>query len=63
MRLAACNYRSLCCQPTPTEVFVVEKDTERMVEKANSDENGTVANSLGIPSVVIRMLRRMPAAE
>lgn len=38
------------CQPTPTEVFVVEKDTERMVEKANSDENGTVANSLGIPS-------------
>lgn len=38
------------CQPTPTEVFVVEKDTERMVEKASSDENGTVAHSLGIPS-------------
>ncbi len=38
------------CQPTPKEVFVVEKDTERMVEKASSDENGTVANSLGIPS-------------
>lgn len=38
------------CQPTPKEVFVVEKDTERMVEKASSDENGTLANSLGIPS-------------
>ncbi len=39
----------IACQPTPTEVFVVEKDTERMVEKASSDENGTVANSLGLP--------------
>ena len=38
------------CQPTPTEVFVIEKDTERMVEKASSDENGTIANSIGIPS-------------
>ncbi len=37
------------CQPTPTEVFAIEKDTERMMEKASSDENGTVADALGLP--------------
>lgn len=37
------------CQPTPTEVFVIEKDTERMVEQAGSSEEGTLAGALGIP--------------
>ncbi|MEN6340296.1 MAG: DUF6034 family protein, partial [Clostridiaceae bacterium] len=37
------------CQPTPTEVFVIEKDTDRMVEKASSDEQGTLASALGLP--------------
>ncbi|HML69603.1 MAG TPA: DUF6034 family protein [Clostridia bacterium] len=37
------------CQPTPDEVFIIEKDTGRMMEKASSDENGTVADALGLP--------------
>jgi len=37
------------CQPTPDQVFIVEKDTERMVEKASSDESGTLSSALGIP--------------
>ncbi len=37
------------CQPTPAQVFVVEKDTERMMEQASSDESGTLSSALGIP--------------
>lgn len=44
-----CAVLAAACQPTPTEVFVIEKDTDRMVEQASSDENGTLASALGIP--------------
>ncbi len=44
-----CVVLTVACQPTPTEVFVIEKDTERMVEKASSDESGTLSSALGIP--------------
>ncbi len=37
------------CQSTPDEAFVVKKDTERMVEQAGAQENGTPLDSLGIP--------------
>ena len=35
------------CQPTPAQVFVVEKDTERMMEQASSVESGTLSSALG----------------
>ena len=37
------------CQPTPDEQIVVKKDTERMVERAAAQENGTPVSMLGIP--------------
>lgn len=37
------------CQPTPDEQIVVKKDTERMVERASAQENGTPVSMLGIP--------------
>lgn len=37
------------CQPTPDEVFIIEKDTERMMEQASSEEGGTLPSTLGIP--------------
>jgi hypothetical protein len=44
-----CVLVTSACQPTPTEVFVIEKDTERMVKKASSDEQGTLSSALGVP--------------
>ena len=37
------------CQETPEEVIVVKKDTERMIEQAGSEENGSKLSNLGIP--------------
>lgn len=37
------------CQPTPDEQIVMKKDTERMVERAAAQENGTPVSMLGIP--------------
>lgn len=37
------------CQKTPDEEFVVKKDTERMVEQAGAQEDGTPIGALGIP--------------
>lgn len=37
------------CQSTPDEEFIVKKDTERMVEQAGAQENGTLISALGIP--------------
>jgi hypothetical protein len=37
------------CQKTPDEELIAEKDTERMVEQAVAQKNGTPLNSLGIP--------------
>ena len=38
------------CQPTPDEQIVMKKDTERMVERAAAQENGTPVSMLGIPN-------------
>ena len=40
---------AVACQPTPDEQIVVKKDTERMVERASAQENGTPVSMLGIP--------------
>lgn len=37
------------CQSTPDEDFIVKKDTERMVEQAGAQEDGTLISALGIP--------------
>lgn len=37
------------CQPTPEQEFVVQKDTERMVERAKDEDHGTTAAELDIP--------------
>lgn len=37
------------CQKTSNEDFVVKKDTERMVEQAGAQENGTPTSALDIP--------------
>ena len=37
------------CQKTPDEQFVMKKDTERMIEQAAAQENGTPISALGIP--------------
>ncbi len=37
------------CQATPGQEFVVRKDTERMVEQAGNEDNGTLLDSLVIP--------------
>lgn len=39
----------VACQKTPDEQFVVKKDTERMVEQAAAQQNGTQINELNIP--------------
>ena len=37
------------CQKTPEQEFVVQKDTERMIEQARDEEHGTTAAELGVP--------------
>ena len=37
------------CQETPEEAFVVQKDTERMVEQAADDSEGTKVSKLKVP--------------
>ncbi len=37
------------CQETPDEVIVVQKDTERLIEQAGSEDNGNKLSELGIP--------------
>ena len=37
------------CQETPEEAFVVQKDTERMVEQAVDDSTGTKVSKLKVP--------------
>lgn len=37
------------CQATPEQEFVVQKDTERMIEQARDEEHGTTAAELGVP--------------
>jgi hypothetical protein len=37
------------CQVTPEEPIVVQKDTERMVEKAGEEPGGTAISDLGVP--------------
>lgn len=37
------------CQKTPEQEFIVQKDTERMIEQARDEEHGTTAAELGVP--------------
>lgn len=37
------------CQATPEQEFIVQKDTERMIEQARDEEHGTTAAELGVP--------------
>ena len=40
---------AVACQATPDEVVVVQKDTDRLIEQASSEENGDKVTDLGIP--------------
>ncbi|HML69600.1 MAG TPA: DUF6034 family protein [Clostridia bacterium] len=37
------------CKATPSEEFITQKDTERMIEQAIPTQSGTAVNDLGIP--------------